>query len=281
MKKTNGLSALACAIGLVASPADAAIIGYSTNVGVSDAILASAEGSYSVNLLNLQLLSLPRFAASLGTLQAAEVFLQGSWTGFTLVQAWDTSVEADSSLFPPFIVNERNDAAISLLLETSLRFELFDPDGPVVNIGLPDVTNGCSDTTRDIIGVTECLRYAIDDVSLTRTLNLGSLPLSSFVGTDPLNLSMLLTGRVSGYCDDDDRGDNCSIDVYSGFTGVAGVRYTYSTPGDDGEGGVGGGGGNPVAVPEPGSFGLLAMGLLGLACRSRRPLRPAAIRGER
>ena len=273
MKPVSCLPALALALGLAAAPpSHAALVAYAAQADVDDGLRSDALGAYDVDLLGLQLLSLPRFDAAFGTLQSAEVFLSGTWTGFTEFEARDTRQEADSSLFPPFIVNDRNDTAIDISLATTLGFRLLEPSGAAANFTMPVLAGSCFDDTRDVNGVVGCNGFAADSLTLQSSLLLGALPLSSFIGTDPLNLSLLLTGNVRGYCDDDDRGDLCSIEASSRFQGIAGVRYTYATPGDggtgggDGGGGGGGGGGSggTVSVPEPGSLGLLALGLLGI-----------------
>jgi hypothetical protein len=281
MKLRHCLPALGLAAGLAFSPlGEAAVLTYTTaTFGVGDGPFVSPTGAFSANLLDLQLLSLPRFDAALGTLQAVEVFVQGTWTGLMQVEARDVSEEGDFIPLPPFFINNRNDASISALLETSLRFALLDPNGAVATFNLPGLTAECSDATRDAAGTTECERIGLLGVNIDQGLALGALPLSSFIGTNLLDLSMSMTGVLSGYCDDDDRGDVCSVDISSNFVGTAGVRYTYALPGGGGSGGTGGEGGGPgtaVDVPEPGTLGLLAAGLFGLALRGRWPSLVAA-----
>lgn len=91
--------------------------------------------------------------------------------------------------------------------------------------------------------------------------------LNPFVG---FNLN--LAGEVFGYCDDDDVGDYCRVNLATDWQTRLNLTYTY----DDGTD-PGGGGGNgdpdpdPTPVPEPGALGMLSAGaLIAFALRRRR-----------
>jgi hypothetical protein len=185
-----------------------------------------------------------------------------------LALASDTRGDFDQSPFPPFAVNERNDAYVNATVDGSLLIQLYDPSSSSGTFGLPEMQNGCavSNSSGDAIS---CLTgEPLSDTGVWNgTLPIDVLGLPAFAGSDPINLLMVLSGSMSGLCDSDDTGDYCYVGVGGiSWSGEVTVRYTYAPDGDPG----GGGGGDPTPVPEPTSLALLATGAAGMLVKARR-----------
>jgi hypothetical protein len=91
---------------------------------------------------------------------------------------------------------------------------------------------------------------------------LSGTSLAQFIGSDSLLFDTRMTGDVFGHCDDD-IGDYCRGNFAMNWGWNLSLSYTY-------EPAVPGGGVDPVPVPEPATFGLLAGALLALRVTRRR-----------
>ncbi|MDP1645792.1 MAG: choice-of-anchor E domain-containing protein [Thiobacillus sp.] len=242
----------------------ATVLFYSTPFSVTDIITEPVEGSFSGTLSASQLLELPRFDPTLGTLQGVEIEFQSNYEVFILGEARDTRGEF---VFFPF--GESNDAGIDASVEGSLRVQLFDPSSSTTTLNIPSVNAFCYES----ISVAEpvlCLAQTSSTANAYNALMpLGALGLLDFVGADPINLFTSLGGTFFGTCDGDDLADECALQVRINWFGLVGVTYTY---GIDGGGDPPGGGGGGNTVPEPDSNLLIAIGLVLLALLRRRPV---------
>jgi hypothetical protein len=230
--------------------------------------------------------TLPRFDASLGTLQSVDI----SWNSFYVhqVQAFGTDQEAEitnfisCSIVPFFPCFYKNDASVSVIVDSSIKLELLDfPLTASLNVGQQQLfcsTSGEEDETvqcHDTTGLNGFFNGSLDT---------SSVPLSSFIGSDPLGFGLEANYSLFGKCDDDDQGDGCLVDIEMPWSGTLFLTYTYAEltgGGDDGGGSGGGdggsgGGSDPAEVPEPGPLGLMAVaGLAALIARRRSAREPA------
>jgi hypothetical protein len=99
---------------------------------------------------------------------------------------------------------------------------------------------------------------------------LSGIDLTQFIGNDSLLFDTRMTGDAYGYCDDDDVGDYCRVNLAMNWGWDLSLSYTYE-PGVPGTGG--GGGGDPVSVSEPGSVALLSIAIFWPGCRAPAPRR--------
>ena len=244
----------------------ASSITYSTSFGIQDFFFGEVAGVFSASISAAALAELPRFNGS-GTLQGVEVFFTSTYTVAVSGAAHDESPSGTFIPIPPFIVNGHNDTSLSTTVDGTLRATLFDPGISTQALNLAQVDAGCTESTS-YQGVS-CSFSEQQQGTYSGSLALALLPLFSFTGTDPLNLTFSLTGSVAGVCDFDDGGDECRLGVVFFQTGIlwggtASVRYTFIDD-DEGDGGV-----PPTPVPEPASFLLIGSGVLGLIARAQR-----------
>jgi hypothetical protein len=267
------------AIGQMGS-AWATVISYSTAFGIGDSYSDPVAGNYSVNLLDTQFLNLPRFDSTLGTLQAAQVSFSSSYfKGIFELGAYDDFEETDFSPLPPFTGNDRNDTSITATVDASYQIVLFDPSSSSRTLNTPALQASCFDDTRDGNGDVSCQTSPVSaSGGFGGTLPTGAINLMDFIGPDPLDLYVLLTGSLDGSCDSDDRGDACYVSGGGAvWSGTVSVSYTYD---DDGGNGTPGGGGNGggTTVPEPGTYLLFLIGFAALALgRPHGPSKAASL----
>ncbi len=98
---------------------------------------------------------------------------------------------------------------------------------------------------------------------------LSGADLAQFIGNDLLLFDTRIDSDIFGYCDDDDIGDYCRVNLVMNWDWALSLSYTYEPTVPD-PGGGNGGGGDPVPVPEPGTLGMLSIALFGLAATRRR-----------
>ncbi len=101
---------------------------------------------------------------------------------------------------------------------------------------------------------------------------LSGADLTQFIGNDSLLFDTRIDSDIFGYCDDDDVGDYCRLNLTMNWDWELALSYTYepAVP-DTGHGNVGG---EPVPVPEPGTLGMLSIALCGLFVTRRRRAPP-------
>ena len=230
------------------------------------------------------LLSLPRFDATLGTLQSVSLDFESTWFLGVHANASDTDSEVVFG-FPPFRVNDAHQTTEGISL---LQVRLNDPASATRSFFTPLVEASCTDSSTG--NLFEFLTAGCRGDATSNGVFSGSLlgpALTSFIGTDPLDLFVGMsstTTMVECDDDDDDGGDRCSSDASTSWEGAVRLVYTYQPfdvpPGNGGGGGDPGTGpgGNPVAVPEPDTLPLMALSLMvmGLfATRRARPIRGA------
>lgn len=246
----------------------ATVLFYSTPFSVTDVSRGPVGASFFGTLSDFELLELPRFNQTLGSLQGVEIEFQSDYEVIILGQAGDLRGEWDLIPVPPFVINERNDAGIDASVGGSLQVQLFDPSNSTTTLNFPSVNGFCYESNSDGDPVS-CLNNVFSPSTYDALMPLGALGLLDFVGTDPINLSTALNGTFSGVCDGDDVGDECELGVRINWFGLVGVTYTYEV---DGRGDPPGGGDGGNTVPEPDSNLLIAIGLVLLALLRRRPI---------
>jgi hypothetical protein len=239
----------------------AAVVFYSTPFSVTDVVSDPVAGGFSGTLSDSQPLELPRFAPTLGTLQAVEIQFQSSYQVFILGEARDLRGE-----FIAFPFGGSNDTGIDASVEGVLRIQLFEPSSSSTTLNIPSVNAFCYEAIDEAEPVSCLAQPPTTATAYSALMPLGALGLPEFVGTDPINLFTLLSGTFSGTCDSDDTHDECALGVRIDWSGLVGVTYTYAAtqPGDP----AGGGGSN--TVPEPASILLIAIGPIMLALIRRR-----------
>lgn len=244
---------------------EATVISYSSEFSMEDNIQSDVAGSFHSSLSDFDLLTLPRFDGTLGTLQDVDI----SFTGFYFIDlfatAYDTVVESDYLVFPPMIINVRNDAGISATIESLLAITLTNPSSSSYTIHPASVHDDCyvHPTGDAAEAITGCGIRGDSSGTTNGSLSTALFDLTDFIGTDALSFSTQMSGSLSGDCDSDDAGDECHIlNSLLKWDGDITVNYTYLAAGDDG------GGGDPsTTVPEPTTLALLVIGLVGFTIR--------------
>lgn len=250
----------------------AGVVTSTDSFNLSDGFSGAFGASSSVKLSDFQIISLPRFNSSLGTLNQVSITFASDTLSIIFGRASDRSLESDFIPFPPFIINERNDAYFSASMSTSLKLQLFDPSSSSVTRNMPVNSMGCSVSRPDDLTCQDASNIFLD---FNGALSIASLGLDAFTGSDPINLLATLDSQFSGNCDVDDVGDTCFINGQVDWIGKVTVTYDYSLlddgAGGGGAGGGGTGGGGSGTVPEPTSLALvlLALGIGGLSVRRK------------
>jgi len=260
IRKSFVMAAVMSLVLAYAGKARADVITYEADFSTGGLTAGNVAGSFSVRLLGLDIVSLPRFNGP-GTLQQVEISIQSSYYREIAGYAFDNRGEWDLLPIPPFVFNERNDAAVDLKLDGTLQVSLFDPASSTGTFNLPRAQTGCSASISESDPVACGAQTFRSLDAWNATLPTGSFALSSFVGADAINLSFLMDGLFSGSCDSDDLADSCYGGAGLAWFGNARVRYTYAP--DDG-------GGEPTPVPEPATITLLGVGLIALGAKCRR-----------
>jgi hypothetical protein len=222
----------------------------------------------------VEFLELPRFDMPIATLQSVQLALDSTWALHFGGRAADH--EADGIVFTD------NDAGISGYLDAAFRLTLFDPSSipstSVVELNR-SASDSCYQSRSDIISDPNASCAMDSDLGdhfgqFDWDFPVSNLPLSAFIGTDNLNLSVMTTATLHGYCDSDDGGDECVISGDTRWDGSVTVTYNYLLPDDNGGGDSGGGdGGGSVSVPEPTTLDLAGAGFLMLMLSMRRRAR--------
>lgn len=263
--------AVLAAAALSPLPAAAATVTYSTGFGLEWEVDTSVTGVYNLQEQFIQLRELPRFDASLGT-------LTGVSFGFTS----DALARLNAGGVDNRVYDRDREVNFDGTLAMSLRLAVFDPGAVPSVLRQLQASGSCSDATTGYVTAV-CNVEDEQAQGLNGGLNLSAVPLSSFVGTDPLNFFARMDVTLKGNCGDSIF-DACYFDVMQGtlaaWAGIASVTYTYAAPGggdpggDTGGGGSGGGGGGgttPNPVPEPGTVWMAGLALAGLVLTRRRP----------
>jgi hypothetical protein len=262
------ITAMSFGVGITVSGSVAAtVITYSTDFSISSNFNTEVAGSFNVPLNDFDLATLPRFDGSLGALQNVDISFESTYSAYFSGFAEDEIGEADFVLYPPFVVNDRNDTGIAATLQNTLTITLFDPSSSSRTLNIIPPQDYCYESVSADQYVSCTIR-----AETTGSFN-GSLPtdlfsLTDFIGADSINLSTSLTGLLSGDCDSNDKGDYCEISKRSRWFGDITVSYTYN---EGSPGGDGGSDGDPTTtVPEPTILSLLGMGLISLIGLTRR-----------
>lgn len=208
--------------------------------------------------------TVPRFDASLGTLQSVNISFNSFYLHSLDVFAADGFAENTNfitcNVIPLFPCFYENDALVSAIVHSSMTLELFDTPSVRSTFDVDQQQVACSISTDENESV-QCHDTVSRSGFFNGTLDTTSLPLSSFIGPDPLAFWLESSFSLFGNCDHDDRDDACQARVDMPWVGTLLLTYEYSeaAPGGGSEGG--GGSTPPTQVPEPGSLALLAMGL--------------------
>jgi hypothetical protein len=223
-------------------------------------------------------LSLPRFDATLGTLQSVSLDFESTWFLRMQANASDTNSEVEFG-FPPFRVNDAHQTTEAISL---LQVRLNDPASATRTFFTPLIEASCSDTSTG--SLIEFLTAGCRANNTSSGFFSGSLlgpALSSFIGTDPLDLFVGMSSTATMVdCDDDDDdgGDRCSSDSSTSWEGSVRVAYSYlpfeEPPGNGGS--DPGHGGDPTPVSEPDTLPLLAAALLLMGLGAARRARNGA-----
>lgn len=212
--------------------------------------------------------SLDRFDSSLGTLTGVEVSFTSAFNHYSYASAYDSSSESYRQAYSCggwgwsstcYRTVYDNETYVNGEAHAQLTVDLIDPNG-----GLEQAFDSndmyCRDYNR-YSGSIACEDYEADINNVfDGTLSLGGVSLAAFIGTDPIDLKLTNKAWFSAACDTYDRGydyDFCqgSNDTYWG--GTMTVQYTYDVV---------------AQVSEPGTLGLLGLGLFGLGVMRRRKI---------
>lgn len=264
--KCGLLSALLVCGAVTPLQSRADVVTSTTSFNLFDAYSGAFGASSSLKLSDFEIISLPRFNSSLGTLNQVSITFTSDSLSRIFGRASDSTLESDFIPLPPFIINERNDAYFSASMSTSLKLQLFDPSSSSVTRNMPMNSMGCSVSGPDGLACQDSNDIFLD---FNGALSIASLGLDAFKGADPINLLATLDSQFSGNCDVDDGGDTCSINGQVDWIGKVTVAYDFSLLDDGAGGGVGGGGSGTVPEPTSLALVLLALGMGRLSIRRK------------
>lgn len=255
------------AIAILSVAARADIIDYSQSFSLNN-ISNFDSGTYYIadSSTTSSIVSLDRFNSSLGTLTGVGVSFTSNFSHHSWASAYDGSPDYYRYSYrcgwwgTCYSYSYDNHTVVSGTTHARLTVDLFDPNG-----GYAQLTDSNSISCSDYVsysGTASCSTSEYQySTAFDGTLNVGALSLAAFTGTDPLDLRLTNEAWFGYSCDYWDRNgyeyDSCtgSNDVY--WAGTATVRYTYDAI---------------SRVPEPGTLGLLGLGLVGLGVVRRRKI---------
>ncbi len=211
---------------------------------------------------------LARFDSSLGQLTGIEITFATEWTHYAYAKAYDDTSEYEikqhnykcgknkkkscTKRYKNFKDYE-NDTWVTSISDVSFTLALLEP--AYVDDWLADrLITGCTDYERDG-GRASCRASDYNAANaFNGALDLTGYDVGQFVGSDPLLFSLSTYAGFSAICDNNDYGDRCKAYNDAYWQGDVTVSYTYEE----------------VAVPTPGLFLVLALGLLPALARRRR-----------
>lgn len=241
------------------------------------------QGDIVVARSPIELLSLPQFDSSLGTLQSVQLEFRSILDADGGANTDDFTGQANDAfgtlhidyhpIFGPYFYYE-NDAELSYRVSAILSLDALFPNISTVALGI-SASASCSNSEISILGLsTYCSANDADGFGVTGfDWDFTVSNTADFIGSGDLFFKALADSAFEGYCDYDDEDNDgisqtrCGVDPWFSWEGYIRVAYTYSDLRGDGDGGG-------VSVPEPAPSALLGIGIAGLlAARWRRRVR--------
>jgi hypothetical protein len=153
------------------------------------------------------------------------------------------------------IFSASNDTSVSSSSSANFAVELLDPiSTSMSSSNLHSVD--CMETNKIGLEV-NCSDSASSSNAFDGLLNLSAFSLDDFIGISDLLLAFTNTTSLSGTCDNNDLGDECTAYNEAFWSGSVSVSYTYNAP-------------PTQAVSEPSPLFLLGAGLFCLGLIRKR-----------